>query len=422
MKQRLPVSVWALSVSSFFLNCSSVIVFGCMPILLIRHFHFKDLDAGILEGTVEGFSLIIRALTGLFSDFIGKRKAFLVWGYGISTFSRFLLAPATSVFTVISSRFIEKLGNGLQASPREAFISDITPQSLLGRAYGLNKTLSMLGSFAGSFLIFFIFLFQRDFSARLILWGAASIAVLSFFILLFGVKEVSLPHHTPAVAIEGESVIIRQLKTIRKDLGQFSSTFWAMLGVVFLFKLGYFSGTFMMSLLRKSHASFLGIPLHEQQGLSNSVFLIIQNLACSIFAYPLGFISDKINRYSVVAIGFVFLMLSLMCFGWSGSPSALYAGIIFYGMQMSIQGALMALLSTTMPAHLHGTGFGLFFIVSGTSITLTNQLFMRDLVQLYGESFAFFSICAFVLMALILLFFLKWRTAETKRVTEKTLS
>jgi MFS family permease len=385
-----------------------------MPILLIRHFHFKDLDAGILEGTVEGFSLIIRALTGLFSDFIGKRKAFLVWGYGISTFSRFLLAPATSVYTVISSRFIEKLGNGLQASPREAFISDITPQNLLGRAYGLNKTLSMSGSFAGSFLIFFIFLFQRDFSARLILWGAGVIAVISFLILLFGVKEVSLPHHKPSVA-EGKSVFIHQLKTISKDLGQFSSTFWIMLGVVFLFKLGYFSGTFMMSLLRNSHASFFGIPLHDQQGLSNSVFLIIQNLACSIFAYPLGFISDKINRYSVVGLGFIFLILSLMCFGWSGSSSVLYAGILFYGMQMSIQGALMALLSTTMPAHLHGTGFGLFFIVSGTSITLTNQVFMRDLVQLYGESFAFFSICAFVLMALMLLFFLRWHTEKKTR-------
>ena len=106
----LPSSLWFLSVAAFFLNVSSVIAFAITPIFMMQRFGSTDLQAGILEGTVEGLALIVRSVTGIFSDFIGRRKLFLMWGYGVSALARFLLAPSTLIEQVIVGRIFEKVG------------------------------------------------------------------------------------------------------------------------------------------------------------------------------------------------------------------------------------------------------------------------------------------------------------------------
>jgi MFS family permease len=401
MNLHLPLSVWALSISAFFLNCASVIVFGCSPILMIEVFGLRDVDAGILEGTVEGFALAIRAITGVLSDFLGKRKSFLLWGYSITAFSRFLLAPSMAIESVVLSRFMEKLGNGLQASPREAFIGDVTPPSLVGRGYGLNKTFSMSGSFVGSGIMLFIFLREKNFNVRFLLWGTAFLTLFSVFVLFFGVKEQTILQKSPKPPRRFSWKT--QWNAIVTDIHEFSWGFWKALGVICLFKLGYFSGTFLVCLLRNSDASFFGVSLHNQFGLASAVFLLVQNLACALFAYPLGKFSDQMDRRFVVGLGLVFMMISLLCFGLGASPYALYMGIVFYGLQMSMQGALLALLSSTMPPHLRGTGFGLFFLASGISIILANQVFMRNFVDWFGLSISFLIIFVFVCVALFCL-------------------
>lgn len=402
-KTRLPFAIWAISIAAFFLNFSSVIAFGCVPIFLIRVFGLHELDAGILEGTVEGFALVVRSLTGLMSDLIHRRKIFLVWGYGISMVARFLLAPSTLVHMVVASRFIEKLGNGLQASPREAFISDITPTTLLGRAYGLNKTFSMSGSFVGSFLMLLLFVFYKDFDIRLLFWISAVLSAASFIIITWGVEDPQDVQHAPSA----------QLRTwkqwgacIVQDLKDFSPIFWGTLGIVCIFKLGYFSGNFLMFELNNSGASFLGMSIHNNAGLSNSVFLVLQNLSCSLLAYPLGKLSDMIKRRYVVMIGFFLMIISLLCFVFYRYVgfSMLYAGIILYGLQMSLQGALLAFLSLTMPSHLHGTGFGIFFLMSGLCVIFTNQVLVRFVSLLYGRPISFLVIACCVTIGLGLMF------------------
>ncbi|GAJ46384.1 putative MFS-type transporter [Holospora elegans E1] len=150
----VPLALWILSLGMFFLNCSSVVVFTCLPFL-----SFKKSSIGRLEGIVEGLSLICRAAAGLLSDVIKRRKRFLLIGYGICAIARLLLAAASSFEWIIFSRVVEKIGNGVQASPREALIADIAPAKSLGKFYGLNKALGMTGSTLGSGLLIFYFSF-----------------------------------------------------------------------------------------------------------------------------------------------------------------------------------------------------------------------------------------------------------------------
>ena len=405
---HLPFSIWALSLSGFFLNFSSVVIFGCTPILMIQFFNMKDVDAGALEGTVEGFALVIRALSGMWSDFLSRRKPFIVWGFGICAFARFLLAPAVWIEMIIASRFIEKLGNGLQASPREAFISDVAPASMMGRAFGLNKALIMAGSFMGSLFMLLLFIYKKNFDIRLLLWIASAFSLLSFLLISY-VKE-------PCVTKKSLTCVplSQKLKGIIIDVTQFPSSYWKVLGIICIFKLGYFSGTFLMCKMRSSHISFFGIPLYGEQELANSVFLFIQCLACSLLAYPFGKISDKLSRRSSVIIGFLLMIFALLCFimqdfsymcyiGMTDLSYVVYGGIILYGLQMGTQGALMALLASTIPHRLHGTGFGLFFFTTGLSIIFTNQVIMNRLAGACGQSYALLFITGCIMIGLVLL-------------------
>lgn len=404
----LPTSLWFLSIGAFFLNLSSVIAFAIAPIFMRRQFGSSDLDAGMLEGTVEGFSLIVRSVTGVFSDFVGRRKLFLMWGYGISTLSRFLLAPATLISQVIASRICEKVGNGLQASPREAFISDVSSPSIIGRAYSLNKTWSTAGSLTGGIIIICLYLKDNNLDIRTLLWTSGCFAFVSTAILFLGVKDPKIERKKVR-----STSIKEEWRTVFSEMKEFSAAFWGTIGVICLFKLGLFSGTFLMARLRDSNAVFMGLPLKQHEVLSNGVFQLFQCISCTLFAYPLGILFDRIDRRIVVGLGFSFMIVALIVFSQGKSVGYMYTGIIFYGLQYALHGSLMAWLSSKMPHHLHGTGFGIFFFTSGLSIIFTNLVLMRNLSKIYSIETAFIVIAALVLLAVFLIRFIP--KSEEKR-------
>lgn len=412
---KMPGAIWALSCAFFLMNIASCIVFACAP-MVMKSLGVTMKSAATVEGTVEGFALIIRSLSGFISDALGYRKPFICWGYGIMALSRFLLAPSTLVEMIIASRWIEKLGNGLQASPREAFIGDIVHPSMLGRAYGLNKTFGMAGSFLGSFLMLFISLSygNQHFPLKTFMWLSAFMTFFSFLLLFVFVKEkpqntydhkahghLNSSEKSSTRAIQEKKSLGAIFKNIQGDIKEFSPIFWKTLIIISLIKFGYCSGTFFIKQLTESQATFFGHSLHGNTALTGGVFLTIQNFACALLSYPLGKISDILDRRLSVSIGFVFMLsaLGLFAFDYLLPANMLYLAVILYGLQMSMQGALMALLTSTMPHHLHGTGFGLFFFSSGLSVIFTNNILMG--FQNHTTSFmtiAVFVVCAFVLL------------------------
>lgn len=398
----LPSSLWFLSVAAFFLNVSSVIAFAITPIFMMQRFGSTDLQAGILEGTVEGLALIVRSVTGIFSDFIGRRKLFLMWGYGVSALARFLLAPSTLIEQVIISRIFEKVGNGLQASPREAFISDVSPPSIIGRAYSLNKTWSMGGSLAGGLLIMYLAKGNASFDVTKLLWISGYCAFLSVVILFFGIKDPKIEK------IKARSSSLREeWILVFSEMKQFSTAFWATIGIICLFKLGLFSGTHLMARFRDSGACFFGENLKDNRILSNAVFQLFQCLSCTLFSYPLGLLSDRIDRRVVISIGFLCMIVSLLIFSKGSSPEYMYFGTIFYGLQYAVHGSLMGWLSTKMPNHLYGTGFGIFFFTSGLSIVFSNVAIVAPIISHYDRMEpAFIAIAVIISVAFFLIPFI----------------
>ena len=369
---------------------------------MIQRFGSTDLQTGILEGTVEGLALIVRSVTGIFSDFIGRRKLFLMWGYGISAVARFLLAPSTLIEQVIVGRVCEKIGNGLQASPREAFISDVSPPSMIGRAYSLNKTWSMGGSLAGGLVLMYLSKGNPNMDITILLWISGYCALFSTIILFFGIKDPKIEK----IKTRSQS-ITEEWSLVFSEIKEFSSTFWATIGIISLFKVGLFSGTHLMAHFRDSGAYFVGEELKKNPVLSNSVFQLFQCLSSTLFSYPLGVLSDSVDRRIVISIGFLCMIIALIIFSQGCSTDYIYFGIIFYGLQYAAHGSLMGWLSTKMPNHLYGTGFGIFFFTSGLSIVFSNVAIMAPIIEYYDRREpAFMFIAAIISIGLFLIPFI----------------
>ena len=103
-------------------------------------------------------------------------------------FLKKLLAFSKTFGTVLASRTIDRIGNGIQASPRDALISDVSPEKSKGTCYGLRQSLAVLGStLGGLFGIAIMKLTNNNFELMFILAGIP--AVMAVIILLLFVKE-----------------------------------------------------------------------------------------------------------------------------------------------------------------------------------------------------------------------------------------
>jgi hypothetical protein len=79
------------------------------------------------------------------------------------------------------------------------------------------------------------------------------------------------------------------------------------------------------------------------------------------------------------------MIAALAIFSQGSSPEYMYFGTIFYGLQYAVHGSLMGWLSTKMPSHLYGTGFGIFFFTSGLSIVFSNVVIVAPIINHYNR-------------------------------------
>src|SRR5256714_9505465 len=116
----LPRNVFAISLVSLLNDASSEIIYPLLPIFLSLTLGASPGVVGLIEGAAESISSLLKLFAGHFSDRRGKRKAFVVFGYVLSSFTRPLLAFAGSWSQVLGLRLADRVGKGVRTSPRAA--------------------------------------------------------------------------------------------------------------------------------------------------------------------------------------------------------------------------------------------------------------------------------------------------------------
>ena len=136
---RLPATVWALGLVSLFMDISSEMVHGLLPVFVVGTLGAGAIWLGLIEGVAEGTACIVRVFSGALSDRWGRRKAVALLGYGMAALTKPLFPLADSTATVFLARFVDRIGKGIRGAPRDALIADYTTPDQRGAAYGLRQ-------------------------------------------------------------------------------------------------------------------------------------------------------------------------------------------------------------------------------------------------------------------------------------------
>jgi MFS family permease len=148
----LPRAVIALGLVSLFMDLSSEMIHGLLPVFMVTVLGTGALAVGLIEGIAEATASIAKVFSGVISDWIGRRKPLVLLGDGMAALTKPLFPLASGVGEVLTARFLDRIGKGIRGAPRDALIADITPQEIRGAAYGLRQSMDTVGAFAGPLL------------------------------------------------------------------------------------------------------------------------------------------------------------------------------------------------------------------------------------------------------------------------------
>lgn len=367
-KIRIPADIWALGFVSMLMDVSSELIHSLLPVFMVSTLGATALAVGLIEGMVEATALIVKVFSGTLSDYLGKRKSLAAIGYGLGAVSKPLFAIASSVGTVFTARFMDRVGKGIRGAPRDALVADIAPPEIRGACYGLRQALDTVGAFTGPLLaIALMLLWKNDF--RAVFWVAVIPGLLSVAVLLIGVQEPARP--------ASSGTRINPLHW--RELKRLSGGYWWVVSVGAVFTLARFSEAFLVLRAYQVGLPIAWVPL----------VLVAMNVVYALSAYPFGSLSDTVRHSRLLALGLAVLIASDLVLAFSGSLSMIFLGIALWGLHLgATQGLLATMVADTAPAQLRGTAFGFFNLLSGLAMLIASAL-AGLLWDRFGPAFTF---------------------------------
>lgn len=394
-RSGLPTGIWVLGFVSMLMDIASEMIHALLPIYMVTVLGTSVLSVGIIEGLAEATASITKVFSGALSDWLGKRKLLAAIGYGLAAFTKPIFPLAASIEWLIAARFIDRVGKGIRGAPRDALVADIAPPDLRGASFGLRQSLDTVGAFLGPlFAIGLMWLTADQF--RAVFWVAVIPAFLSVGLIVIAVKEPDRPKEQRRV----------RMPLHRDELRGLGATYWWVVAVAAVFTLARFSEAFLILRAQSIGFSVTVIP----------VVLVVMSLAYFLSAYPVGVLSDRVNRTTLLATGLVLLLGADLALAFASDLVWVGVGIVLWGLHMGFtQGLLATLIAESAPAELRGTAFGVFNLVTGVAL-LVASIVAGALWDMTGPRGTFLAGAAFTMMTLIGLFIVRVRLGDRTHV------
>jgi MFS family permease len=113
-----------LGITSFLTDISSEMVYPIIPIYLVTQLGAGPAILGLIEGAAESTASLLKVFSGYFSDKIGQRKPFTIFGYSASGLGKLFLYISTNWVGILAGRIIDRFGKGVRTAPRDALIAE----------------------------------------------------------------------------------------------------------------------------------------------------------------------------------------------------------------------------------------------------------------------------------------------------------
>ena len=353
-------NVVSMGFVSFFTDFSTEMILGILPLFIVNNLGASRAILGSIEGSSELISYAFRLFSGSLSDKLGKRKIFVLIGYGISTVIKPFFATSISWLDAFIIRAIDRIGKGIRTAPRDALIADSVSESISGKAFGIHRTIDQMGAIVGPIAAFALLplIDIRGIFIVSLLPGAVAVIILIFF-----VKEVSAKRKNSDTTTKTKTIMFSSFSSVIKG----NKPFVLLLVISGIFGVGTFNYSFILL-----KASDLGIG----KDVIPLVYAVI-NISHTIIGIPSGVLADRIGKEKVLIIGyFMFIVSAILMVGLSENSYYAYLLAAIFGLYVGISETVQrAVIPKYISSDLRGTAFGLYNVVVGTSFFISNITF-----------------------------------------------
>lgn len=327
------------------------------------------LTLGLMEGLGEATASLLKLASGRLSDRLGRRKALIFAGYGLSALARPLFSLATTGTHAVGLKFLDRVGKGVRTSPRDALIADAVPAARRGLAYSFHRAMDHTGAVFGPLVAMALLYallgygFWRgdtavpvadEVAALRIVFAAALVpGLVALAVIWFAVHEVA---PAPAPSSDPQAPPVRLPRR-----------FYGFVAAAALFALGNSSDLFLLLYAHQRFGHGLG------QLIALWVALHLAKMASSL---PGGLLADRLGRRAAIVFGWALYAAVYLGLAHADAAWQLWALLVVYGLYFGLtEGAAKALVADLTPSSQRGTAFGIYHGAVGLAALPASLLF-----------------------------------------------
>lgn len=384
-------NIFFTGLTSFFMDTTTKMIYAIMPLFLISIGASKT-ELSLIEGIAESTASVLKALSGWWSDKIGKNKPLMVLGYIFTAAISPLFAWVATPFQVLLLRFTERIGKGIRTAPRDSLIAASSSEGKRGRSFGFHKAMDNSGAIVGPLLAYTILAaYPGDY--RKVFKLSAIPAILGVLAIVIFVNEVKKCKETLPQNFRW------------KD---FSLKYYLFLGIAFMFALGNSTDALLLVKANDIGIQALFIPL---------VYLVFNSVSV-IFAVPAGMLSDKYGRERIIIFGYLLYAFIYFGFGLTTDKLAVVGLFALYGLySAATDGIQKALVSDLIPQNKRGTGLGIYNSLIGVTLLPASVIAGILYDKIDNKAPFFFGSATALTAALLMLLFYKFLSSSLKGST-----
>ncbi|MEI7493217.1 MAG: MFS transporter [Alphaproteobacteria bacterium] len=378
------------------LNISAVMIFGIAALYVKQILGVATGIVLLLEGFFEALAYIMKLFSGVISDYLRKRKLVMVWGFALTVIARVFFALSSSFGVLLTARILDRLGNGIQSTPRDALVGDLAPENIKGACFGLRQSLAVAGSFIGGFVgIWCMVSTNQNFQT---VFAVASVpAFLGLLLVLFFVKD----SHAEEVTVDKKPI---RHPIHLSDLKRLGKPYWILMGIALVFMSARVGESVLVL-----HATG---SFNLDQSFSHAI-LILYNVMNSLCSYPVGYLSDKFGRYGFLGLSFFILILADAFLGFAENLTTMMIGVALWGIQIGMsQSMFLSLIADHVPEDLRGTGIGFFYLISAAALLLAGGI--GGIAEHMYDQFATFIVSGAISLVALLMLAVFHKTLQNK--------
>ena len=344
----LPRNVWAVSLTSFFMDVSSEMVINIVPLFLYSVLGVKTNLIGLIEGVAEATASLLKVFSGWLSDRLRARKWLAVAGYGLSAIAKPFFYWANSWGAVAGVRWVDRVGKGVRTAPRDALVADSIDERQRGLAFGFHRAADTGGAVLGLLIALGVVWLTQSRSAALTRPTFQTIVLISLIPAALAVLSLALGARDVPVA----GTRARPRISFR-GLGRRFGLFMLVVGV---FDLGNSSDAFLVLRAQERGLSVLGVL-----GM-----LITFNLVYTLVSAPAGSLSDRVGRRRVIIGGWLVYAAIYLGFALAGRGWHIWVLYAIYGVYYGLAyGTAKAMVADLVPVDMRGTAYGTYNAILG---------------------------------------------------------